>query len=211
MNHYSLRPAVAADLSLLAEHLVELYHAELPGVLVGPRAGQVTFFRHILAGSGSGNLHGRYLLVDQHGLAVASAGLRLANDPPFPTIPPGTVSNALRHLGFWHTIGLFGTFVRASLTPETSLGPHDAYIHSVVVRSNQRSQGLGGQLMGALEQVAVARGARSISLRVIVGNHRARQFYLRLGYRVVERTPPWLAWLTYPTETLIKPLLNQAA
>ncbi len=204
-----LIPATWNDLDVLANLMVQLYNAELPGSLRGPLAGQRALMRYFLEQSGPEGLRGRYVAVDDDGAIVGSAAMRLHGDPDVGVLPAGTLRAAVRYLGLINTLQLFSTMLRAALAPETQLEPQSAYIHSVVIDAEWRGQGLGHGLMAAIEQVAQDRGARTCVLRVITSNTSARRLYQRLGYQVIERTPPWMEWtewLTFPSEIMTKRL-----
>jgi len=74
-------------------------------------------------------------------------------------------------------IGVVAAFKAA---PETD--PHDRHLVSMWVHPDHRGLGVADLLVQALADWAVADGARSLSLWVVVGNDRARQFYERCGF-----------------------------
>ncbi len=55
-------------------------------------------------------------------------------------------------------------------------------IHDIVVQSDWRGQGVGQQLMQAVEHEARSRGACKITLEVLTSNHTAMQSYQRFGF-----------------------------
>lgn len=187
----------------MANLLLQLYHAELPGALRGPLAGQQALMQHILRWS-RGALFRQYIVVDTQDVVLATAGLRLSGDRVAGDMPQGTVRLAFRTIGFANTLRLFSILLRRSITPDESLRPQSAFLHSVVVDQRFRGQGVGAWLVDHVERVAARDGARSIQLRVIVGNEHAKRLYQRLGYRVVGRTPAVLDWIAIPTELMCK-------
>jgi ribosomal protein S18 acetylase RimI-like enzyme len=80
----------------------------------------------------------------------------------------------------------------------------ECFIYSIVVEEAHRGRGVGLAMMEQLEAEARAAGARAALLRVIVGNAPARALYLKLGYSVLSRTPPWADRLMLPSELLRK-------
>lgn len=205
----TLRPSRADDIPAVADLLLQLYHAELPGALRGPISGQHTLMQHILQ-RGRAALFRQYVAIDQGGAILATASLRLGRDRVAGDVPAGTFGIAFRELGTSNAIRLFGLLLRRSLTPDSPLGPHGAFLHSVVVNEQLRGQGLGAWLVQQAEQIAAHDGARSIQLRVVVGNGSAKRLYNRLGYRVVGRTPPALDWAAIPTELMHKAIAPMA-
>ena len=55
-------------------------------------------------------------------------------------------------------------------------------IHDIAVRPAWRSQGVGGQLVAALVQLAASRGCCKITLEVLSGNIKAKSLYQRMGF-----------------------------
>ncbi len=206
----TLRPATAADAEALTELVVQLFHAEVPGVLRGPRAGQLRLVRHLVEHELATGARGRFLALDEHGVAVGTASLRRSGDTGFVTLPPGTVRLALRSLGLLNTLILAGSMLRASLVGETPLRPGECYIYSVVVAEAYRGRGIGDAIMAQIEEEARQSGARVALLRVIAGNERARRLYLQRGYRVIARTPRLVRWIGIPSELMRKDLSYNA-
>ncbi len=200
----TLREAQADDCAALADLLVQLYHAEMPGVLRGTPEGQRAFVHALLSVGGLGGWAGRWMVYDTGGALVGTTGMYLPGEPQSVSVPPGIFLIAWRTLGPANALLMLANMVRAVFAGGAGLPPSTAYIHSVVVDQRARGRGIGQALLAELERHAAERGARAIQLRVIVGNAPARRLYLRQGYRVVGRTPRWLAPLTFPTETMHK-------
>lgn len=201
-----LRPVTASDAEALAGLVVQLIHAEAPGSLRGPRAGQVRLFTYLIGHELADSTRGRFLAVDEAGTPMGSASVRIAGDSATATLPPRLLSVAARSIGPLNTARLLATMLRGSLAGETPLRRGECFIYSVVVDEAHRGRGVGTAMMEQLEAHAGAGGARAALLRVIVGNTRARALYLRLGYRVVGRTPVWADGLIMPSELLRKDL-----
>ena len=202
----TLRPATSSDAPALAELIVQLYGSEVPDGLGGPRVGHVALFQYLIAHELHIGLTGRFLAVDASDTPLGSASFRLWDDPLFATLPPRFFSVAFRALGFGATLRLFWTTLRSTFSAETPLRREECFCYSVVVAETERGRGIGTALMLQLEEQAQAAGARVMMLRVMVGNTHARQFYHKLGYRVLERTPPWADWISTPSELLRKEL-----
>ncbi len=205
----TLRPANRDDILAIANLILQLYHAELPGALRGPMAGQFDLLRYMLE-RGSATLFRRYMGVDHEGRVVATASFRLSRDHVVSAVPAGTMRRAVRQIGVFNAIWLFGTLLRAGMAPDVSLAAQGAYIHSVVVDEHARGRGVGGQVIDQLERMLWAEGARTAQLRVVVGNERAKRLYERLGYRVTGRTPHALDRVMFPTELMHKTLVPPA-
>ena len=73
--------------------------------------------------------------------------------------------------------------------PELADGVGRAYIYGFRVRPEWRNQGVGSQILCALEQDLWKRGFRQVTLNVGKDNPHARRFYDRLGYVVVGDDP----------------------
>lgn len=204
----TLRPVTATDAETLAELVVQLFHAEAPGMLRGPRDGQVRLIRHIIEHELAGGVRGRFLAIDAAGTPVGSASLRLYGDPSTVSLPANTLVLAVRHLGPINTLTLLGNIMRASLVGETSLRPGECYIYSVVVDESLRGRGIGNAIMEQIEEQARLAGAQVAFLRVISGNEPARRLYLRRGYRIVARTTALASWLGIPSELMRKDLVD---
>lgn len=206
-NTFTIRPSRGEDIPAVADLLLQLYHAEIPGALRGPMEGQRTLMRHIL-GRGRAALFRQYVAVDRQGAVLATASLRLGYDRVLGDLPERTLSIMFREIGLFNGLRLFGLLLRRSLTPDLPLAAQSAFLHSVVVDQRMRGQGLGTWLIQSIEQIAFHDGARTMQLRVVVGNHDAKRLYQHLGYRVIGRTPPVLGWITIPTELMHKTLVS---
>lgn len=202
----TLRPVTAADAEALADLVVQLYQTEVPGGLRAPRAGQVRLFRYLIEHELASGARGRFLALAERGAPVGTASVRLYGDSGHVTLPPRLLSVAARSVGLADTLRIAGTVLRGSLVGETSLRRGECFVYSVVVAEGHRRRGVGQAMMEQLEDYARRTGARAALLRVIVGNRPARQLYLRLGYTVVSRTPPWADYLGLPSELLRKEL-----
>ncbi|MDQ3766466.1 MAG: GNAT family N-acetyltransferase [Actinomycetota bacterium] len=75
--------------------------------------------------------------------------------------------------------GIVG-FARLSL--EEKVWGISCEVHTLVVEEASRSSGVGGRLMDAAENWAVAEGAKGIRVNVLLQNAGARAFYEREGY-----------------------------
>jgi ribosomal protein S18 acetylase RimI-like enzyme len=66
--------------------------------------------------------------------------------------------------------------------------PAIAWIYDIEVDERRRGQGLGRELLHALEQHLAAQGVAELSLNVFGTNDRARRLYATAGYREVAIT-----------------------
>lgn len=79
-------------------------------------------------------------------------------------------------------LGVVGT-VFANTRDDYFTGQRAAYVEVLAVSARAQGQGVAGQLMGAVEAWAAARGFSRIELSVFANNRRARSFYEHLGFR----------------------------
>ncbi|NIA68512.1 GNAT family N-acetyltransferase [Pelagibius litoralis] len=78
--------------------------------------------------------------------------------------------------------------------------PGSFYVNALAVFPQYRGRGIGRALLTTAEERARAAGCDSLSLQVFAENERARLFYLRHGYGVVDRRPI-VAHPCYPYST----------
>lgn len=203
-----LRPANANDLAILGELLLDLYDAELPDSLRGADSQRQALLRYTLHANNFAGVRGRYLALNQTGEIVGMAGIQFPNEPAPDRVPRGTLNMAVQLIGLKHTLHLLSTVAASMLMPPPKFNPSYAYIHGIVVRAQQRSQGYGAAIMQAVEQQLMARKVAGAQLQVIVDNQQAAKLYERLGYRTVYRSPQWLDRVTIPNVLMQKPLLT---
>jgi GNAT superfamily N-acetyltransferase len=55
-------------------------------------------------------------------------------------------------------------------------------IHDIIVKDGYRGKGVGQQLLGAIEQIANARGCCKLTLEVLSGNELAKNSYQKFGF-----------------------------
>lgn len=202
----TLRPATPADSAAVAALLVQLYAAEIPGALSGPLEAQRALLRYTLEAEGHAGLRGRYVVEDAAGGIVGSAGVRLPSEPSVQRAPAGTIRMAYTLLGYANATRMVGTLARSMVAHAPPLPAGHAYVHGVVVDEAQRGRGLGLAIMRQLEERLREAGVAGIQLQVVIANAGAQRLYERLGYRVAGRSPRWLDRLTFPTNTMVKPL-----
>lgn len=202
----ALRPANANDLAILGELLLDLYDAELPDSLRGADSQRQALLRYTLHANNFAGVRGRYLALNQAGEIVGMAGIQFPNEPAPDRVPRGTLNMAVQLIGLKHTLHLLSTVAASMLMPPPKFNPSYAYIHGIVVRAQQRSQGYGAAIMQAVEQQLVARKVAGAQLQVIVDNQQAAKLYERLGYRTVYRSPKWLDRVTIPNVLMQKRL-----
>src|SRR3712207_4183932 len=96
----TIRPARSDDVPVLADLLVHLYAAELPGALTGSPAGQRSLLRFTLEVHPELALQQRYVLCDAADQVVATGMLQYPSAPRFDRAPAGTVRMATTLLGY---------------------------------------------------------------------------------------------------------------
>jgi ribosomal protein S18 acetylase RimI-like enzyme len=202
----TIRSARADDLPVLADLIVQLYAAELPGALSGSRTGQQSLFRFTLEAQPSQALHHRYVLCDTSEQILAMGMIQFPTEPLFERAPAGTLRTAARVLGYWSAGRLLLTVARSMIGVDRQSRADTAVFHSVVVDERYRGQGLGRTMLEALEHIALEHGYRWAMLQVLASNQAARRLYLRQGYRDVWRTPRWKAALSWPSYLMQKDL-----
>jgi ribosomal protein S18 acetylase RimI-like enzyme len=62
-------------------------------------------------------------------------------------------------------------------------------VHDVVVLASHRGQGVAGQMLALVAQIAKARGACKLTLEVLEGNASAQTLYRRLGFENYQLDP----------------------
>ncbi len=82
------------------------------------------------------------------------------------------------------------------------------YLYSFRIRPEYRSMGLGSAMLQVLEDDLSQRGFRFVTLNVAKDNDRARELYLRRGYRVVAHEPG--KWSYYDHEGRLHHMLEPA-
>lgn len=70
----------------------------------------------------------------------------------------------------------------ASMVEDSFTGQSAVHLEVIVIDSRVDGHGLGQQLMAEIEADGRKRGARVMSLNVMVANERARRLYERLGF-----------------------------
>ena len=80
----------------------------------------------------------------------------------------------------------FPEFIRPLIELEQCV-PGSFYINMLAAYPGYRNHGVGTQLMGMVDQLALDAGCRTISVEVFEQNTGALRLYQRLGYRVVDQ------------------------
>jgi ribosomal protein S18 acetylase RimI-like enzyme len=73
--------------------------------------------------------------------------------------------------------------------PEFANGKDIAHIHNLQVKKELQGQGLGKRMMAFVEEKARKMGVKTLTLGVDDSNHRAIEFYKKLGYGVFRDLP----------------------
>jgi ribosomal protein S18 acetylase RimI-like enzyme len=205
----TIRPATRADLPDLARLIVELYQSELPGALTGPVEKQAELLRFTLEANGDKALHHRYVLCNDHGAIIGTGMIEFPGDRRFDRAPDGTVAAAIRTLGAFRAMRLFGTVVRTVFGVYRHDDPHSALIHTVVVTARERGRGAGAALMDHLEHTIHARRYACARLQVLAWNTAAQRFYACRGYVEIWRLSGWRALLSWPSVVMEKSLHSE--
>ncbi|MEF3273555.1 MAG: GNAT family N-acetyltransferase [Chloroflexus sp.] len=206
MTGFIIRQATTTDIPDLARLIVELYHAELPGALSGPLAGQERLLAYTLRANGETALAHRYVICDLQRRVIGSGMVQFPDQPVFERAPRGTLAAALRELGLLPTLRLMVLTARALFGVYRHTDPQSALIHTVVVTSAARGRGAGQTLMAALEKQISQHGLRRARVQVLASNTGAQRLYRRLGYREIWRLDGWQARLGWPSLVMEKEL-----
>ena len=206
-NHsVTIRPASRADFPAIARLLCQLYTVELPGALRGPQAAQQELLQFTLAAKDDQGLRGRYVACDTAGQVVATATMEYPGMTPYDRAPDGTISRAVKLIGYAATARLLMVVARSLVPAPRPQTPDAAWIHSVVVDEAQRGQGIGQAIMTAVEAQASAASYQTAWLQVLAMNQPARRLYQQLGYTAAWATPRWQHTLTWPSYLMVKTL-----
>jgi ribosomal protein S18 acetylase RimI-like enzyme len=155
---FSIRAATTPDLNDIADILATSFHS---------RTGWNRWLYPLLRLGIYEDLKHRLRSANRQYLClVALHDISEDNDPDLSTIA-GTVELTLRTAFPWSVAGF-----------------QYPYIANLAVRSESRRQGMAGQLLLTCETVAKEWGFTNIYLHVLEENHRARQLYAKLGYRL---------------------------
>lgn len=202
----TIRPVVREDFPAIAHLLTQLYAAELPGALSGPRDGQQRLLRFTLEAKQGQGLQGRYVACSEAGDVLATAAVEHPNTPRYERAPAGTIRQSLAQIGYRATARLLVVVAQSMVGVPRPRTPDAVWLHSVVVDERHRGQGVGRALITALEQQAGEQGSRSAWLQVLAVNQPARRLYQRLGYADAWASPRWQAAITWPSYLMYKAL-----
>lgn len=206
-NHsVTVRSATREDFPAIARLLGQLYAVELPGALRGSQAAQQELLHFTLAAKDNQGLRGRYVACDEAGHVVATATVEVPGMVPYDRAPDGTISMAVKCIGYAATAHLLLVVARTMLPTPRPRTPDAVWIHSVVVDEARRGQGIGPAIMTAVEVQAGTAGYQTAWLQVLAMNQPARRLYQQLGYTPAWATPRWQHSLTWPSYLLVKTL-----
>ncbi len=209
MSTIRVRPAHADDLPAIAQLLMQLYAAELPGALSGSVIGQQRVLQFTLAANNQRGLHRRYVAYNEAGAVVATAAMEVPGEAPYERAPDGTIGLAFKEMGYGATARLLLVVAQSMIGGYRQTLPDAVFLHSVVVDERQRGQGIGRILMKALEDQAGAEGYSSVLLQVLAANQPARHLYAHLGYQQIWQSPSWSRLLAWPSYVLQKQVSNR--
>lgn len=203
----SVRPATTTDIPTLANLLVQLYMAELPGALKdSSTAQQNRLLQFTLEAQPSRALQNRFVLCDKDDRPLATGMIQFPTEPPFDRAPDGTLRMAAKLLGYRDTGRLLLTVARSRVGVYSQHRTDTALLHSIVVDEQHRGQGLGGAILNALEQSVAKQGYQWAALQVLAGNEAAHRLYLKNGYEDIWHTPRWVAMLSWHSRVMWKAL-----
>ncbi len=205
-NRVAVRPATATDLPDLARLMVDLYQAELPGALTGPRAGREELLAYTLQANGAVAFRNRFVVCA--GERVLGTGMiQFPDEPVYERAPRGTLMTAFRAIGVGPSLRLLLTVARSLVTIYRDRDRNSGLIHSVVVSADARGKGVGRLLMAALEAQIRDHGLPRACLQVLASNTAAQRLYYRLGYRVIWQTTGWQTTVGWPSLVMAKELV----
>lgn len=209
-SEITVRPAQRADLPMIADLLIQLYAAELPGALHGPRARQQALMRFTLEANDIQGLRRRYVACTPAGDVIATAAIEAPAEARYERAPAGTISKALTCIGYPATARLLLTVAQSMIGTNFKTPADAVFFHSVVVDARCRGQGIGQTLMQAVEQIARKEGYPAAVLQVLAANQPARRLYGHCGYQDIWRSPRWAAMLSWPSYIMQKTLTTNA-
>lgn len=201
-----VRPAAREDFPRIAQILIQLYAAELPGALSGSPAGQQELLEFTLAAKQAQGLQGRYVACNGAGDILATGTVEYPGATPYERAPDGTIQLAVARIGYRATARLLLTVARSMVPSPRPSTPDAVWLHSVVVDERHRGQGVGRVLINGLEAQASAQGYQAVWLQVLAMNQPARQLYQQLGYKEMWSSPRWHGMLTWPSYLMRKAL-----
>lgn len=102
----------------------------------------------------------------------------------------GTAEIALRSNSFWSSDRVF------------------PYISNLAVDRDYRRLGIGSQLLGKCEQIALDWGYRETRLHVLDSNNCAKQLYCNYGYQISKVEANWGMWFDSTPRLLLKKLIK---
>lgn len=203
----TVRPAQLNDIPALADLLLQLYAAELPGALTGPLDHQRRLLRFTLETQPTRSLQHRYVLCDTTDRVLATGMIQFPNEPSFERAPAGTVRMATALLGYRAVGRLLLTIARSMIGVRSQRLADTVLLHSIVVDAHYRKQGLGQMMVNQLEQIAIEQGYQWAMLQVLANNEAARHLYQSCGYQEIWRSPRWVAMLSWSSYILRKALI----
>lgn len=202
----TIRPATQEDFPAIARLLLQLYAVELPGALRGAQAEQEELLHFTLAAKDAQGLRGRTVACDATEQVVATATVEYPATTPYDRAPNGTISQAVKRIGYGATVRLLLVVARSLMPVPRPRTPDVVWVHSLVVDEARRGQGIGQALMNEMEAQAAAQGYQRAWLQVLATNQPARRLYQQLGYTVAWSTPRWQQLLTWPSYLMVKAL-----
>jgi ribosomal protein S18 acetylase RimI-like enzyme len=182
--------ASTADAPEVARLLAQLYKEESPRMVPSDEGSFTTLLEAGLRTQSSATIHSSLVARDTRDPAklVGYVALSCDHSPRQPPFNWNYLATAFRQLGpravrvLWHQFRLTGLMCAA-------LGPKTAQLHSLIVDSAHRGEGMAVELVRRLEDTARRQGQEAIVLYILDGNP-VEGFYHRLGYRRVHLPRP---------------------
>ncbi len=89
-------------------------------------------------------------------------------------------------------IMVFAVIGRMLLRFMGSIGEEDYYLQAIAIKSQMRGKGLGQKLLKHSSEIAIKKGAKTLSLDVSSKNEKAIKSYKRFGMKIISSWPNFL-------------------
>lgn len=206
MLETQIRPAHPGDTDRIARLLVDLYEAEMPGMMAGaPKLRRVELVRRLVAGNPAVVRDG--LVLTQGEVLLGYGAMSLSARQRCPANPADVLREARAMFGSRRGAAFAWGYFRFQALVCAPLSAGTAQLHSLVIDPAARDAGHGERLFLAMERRARDTHHRIALLYVLAGN-RAQSLYERAGYLVVP-TPSAggpRRWLRHPGVAMAKRL-----
>jgi GNAT superfamily N-acetyltransferase len=182
--------ASRADIPEVARLLAQLYKEEAPRMVPSDEGAFTALLEAGLRTQSPATIDSSLVICDSGDQAKLAGHVALSCDhsPRQPPFNWNYLATAFRLLGpraaqvLWHQFRLTGLMCAA-------LGPKTAQLHSLIVDSAHRGEGIAVGLVRSVEDTARRQGQEAIILYILDGNP-VEDFYHRLGYQRVNLPRP---------------------